>query len=202
MKMPPPSSSLHLLACWIQFHEHTRLKGVRLCGPDWVVDLRDLRGYKEVIGRIPPLSANCGSHQRKSYQDCIFAVMDVLAMPGRYGYLLRVGNCSVAAELQYCPLSLPNGHDDLAVTRLLAAQGLTTAAADDAWQYCYHYLKSVAGDRSLSTRTIDRAENLLASIDRQLLTAPHDRPMGLKAPEADRFRRPSSLPTKRLRVGF
>ena len=126
--------------------------------------------------------------------------MDVLAVPGQYSQLLRVDNCSVAAEQQYCPLSLPDGHSNLAVMRLLAGQGLTTRVADDAWQYCYHYLKSVAGDKSLSPQTIGSAQKLLAGIDRQLLTVPP--PVGLNAPGEDCFIRPINLPTKRLGVGL
>ncbi|KAF8179255.1 hypothetical protein K438DRAFT_1768976 [Mycena galopus ATCC 62051] len=197
MKMPPPSASPQLLACWLQFQEHTGLNGVRLCGPSWDVDLRDLRGYKEVMGRVPEMRKNSGVTERRNRQRCIFAILDVLALPGRYAELLRADKCAVATQVRYSPLSLQQGQQDLAVARLLAAQGLTVAVADDAWQYTYGYIKSIAVDQSVHKARSDAARKLLGNIEARLGDAP---PVGLKSSEEDRFLRPSLLPNKRLSI--
>ncbi|KAF8198238.1 hypothetical protein K438DRAFT_1966980 [Mycena galopus ATCC 62051] len=186
MKMPPPTASPQLLACWLQFQEYTGLDSVHLCGPHWDVDLRDLRGYKEVMGRVPEMRKNSGSTDRRDRQRCILAILDVLVLPGRYAELLRADRCAVATQVLYSPLSLQQGHRDLAVSRLLAAQGLTVAVADDAWQYAYRYIKSVADNLNVH----------YARRDAQLRD--HSLPVGLNSSEEDRFRRPSHLPNKRL----
>ncbi|KAF8172371.1 hypothetical protein K438DRAFT_1772731 [Mycena galopus ATCC 62051] len=196
MKMPHPSAAPQLLACWLQFQEHAGLRGVHVCGPHWDVDLRDLRGYKEIMSRVPEMRKNSGCTDRRDRQRCILAILDVLALPHRYSELLSADRCAVATEVRYYPLSLQQGQQDLAVSRLLAAQGLTVAVADDAWQYAYRYIKSIAEDRSVRNATTDAARNLLANIEARLRDGP---PPGLKSEEEDRFRRPSHLPNKRLR---
>ncbi|KAF8186849.1 hypothetical protein K438DRAFT_1765030 [Mycena galopus ATCC 62051] len=195
MKMPPPSAAPQLLACWLQFQEHTGLRGVRLCGPHWDVDLRDLRGYREIMSRVPEMRKNSGRTDRRDRQRCILAILDVLALPRRYSELLSADRCAVATEVRYYPLSLQQGQQDLAVSRLLAAQGLTVEVADDAWQYAYRYIKSIAEDRSVRNAKTDAAQNLLANVEARLRGGP---PPGLKSEEEDRFRRPSHLPNKRL----
>ncbi|KAF8202029.1 hypothetical protein K438DRAFT_1965480 [Mycena galopus ATCC 62051] len=196
MKMPPPSSSPQLLACWLQFQEHTSLKGVHVCGPHWVIDLRDLRGYREVMRRIPELRANSGSNNRQNRARFIFAVLEVLAVPGRYAELLREDQRPVVSEVRYSPLSLPEGHNNMDVSRLLAAQGLTVAVADDTWQYSYRHIKSVAEEKGAHNTKTNAAQKILADIEAQLQDMPQ--PGGLKSSEADRFPRPSNLPNKRL----
>ncbi|KAF8179259.1 hypothetical protein K438DRAFT_2177273 [Mycena galopus ATCC 62051] len=196
MKMPPPSASPQLLACWLQFQEHTGLNGVHVCGPHWDVDLRDLRGYREVMSRVPEMRKTSGSADRRNRQHCIFAILDVLAVPGRYAELLHADKCAVATQVQYSPLSLQQGPTDLAVSRLLAAQGLTVTVADDAWQYAYRYIKSVAEDQSVHNARTDAAQKLLANAEARLRYSPP--PVGLKSSEEDRFQRPSDLPNKRL----
>ncbi|KAF8178178.1 hypothetical protein K438DRAFT_1978145 [Mycena galopus ATCC 62051] len=196
MKMPTPSSSPQLLACWLQFQEHTSLKGVHVCDPRWDVDLRDLRGYREVMSRVPELRKNSGCNERQHHQLCIFAILEVLAVPGQYAELLHAHQYPVATEVQYYPLSLQEGHSNLVVTRLLAAQGLTVAVADDTWQYSYRYIKAVAEDQKMQKARTDAAQRLLGHIEERLRDSPP--PVGLKPVEADCFRRPINLPNKRL----
>ncbi|KAF8177533.1 hypothetical protein K438DRAFT_1978510 [Mycena galopus ATCC 62051] len=192
----PPSASPQLLACWLQFQEHTGLNGVHVCGPHWDIDLRDLRGYREVMSRVPEMRKTSGSTDHRNRQHCIFAILGVLAIPGRYAELLHADKCAVATQVQYSPLSLQQGPTDLAVSRLLAAQGLAVPVADDAWQYAYRYIKSVAEDQSVHNARTDSAQKLLANAKAQLRYSPP--PVGLKSLEEDRFQRPSGLPNKRL----
>ncbi|KAF8171741.1 hypothetical protein K438DRAFT_1773040 [Mycena galopus ATCC 62051] len=196
MKMPPPSTSPQLLACWLQCQEHTGLNGVHVCGPHWDIDLRDLRGYREVMSRVPEMRKTSGSTDRHNHQHCIFAILGFLAIPGRYAELLHADKCAVANQVQYSPLSLQQGPMDLAVSRLLAAQGLTVPVADNAWQYAYRYIKSVAEDQSVHNARTDSAQKLLANAKVRLRYSPP--PVGLKSLEEDRFQRPSDLPNKHL----
>ncbi|KAJ7857415.1 hypothetical protein B0H14DRAFT_3638944, partial [Mycena olivaceomarginata] len=146
MKRPAPSDSPDDIAQYLQHNEETEFKGIPLSMPDFDVNMRDVRGYRQVFSRVltyPKVELAEKFHASR----CLTRLLLVLAVPGRYTKLLAQQHIVVAptAALTVCdwgqqPLALTDGE----VCVLLAASGLTAAVADDSWQFCYRYLRASA----------------------------------------------------------
>ncbi|KAJ7272664.1 hypothetical protein B0H12DRAFT_1066906 [Mycena haematopus] len=199
MQKPTPHD-LQLLACWLQFHEHIVLPGVPL-HDHYAIDLRDLRGYREVTARLPKSTAKASKPERVHRQRCLMAIIKVLAVPGRYSELVHINNYAIAAGVLYSPLLLQETSTEEDVAHGLASQGLTTATADDAWQYSYNIVLLTADSPPHGTDTggaiKDEAVSLRTRIKAKLDSSP--KPAGINPPAQDKFARPQNLPYKRVR---
>ncbi|KAJ7433913.1 hypothetical protein B0H11DRAFT_2259006 [Mycena galericulata] len=142
MTRPVCSDPPELIAQFLQYHEETNFRGIPLYGPAYTVDLRDVRGYRQVMGRAPPKRR---SSEGDYTAECITRVLQILAIPGKYARLLQKANIVVAPEedLSPCPWGTsPADLPDADVARLLAQSGLTTLVADDSWQFCRNFIQS------------------------------------------------------------
>ena len=167
MTMPSREEPPEQLARWLQFHELTNIKGIPICGPDWVVDLRNVRGYHEVMSRAPPKPRNKNRTGRKAHQLGVFAILNVLGVPEKYSKLLRAGKFSIASQVKWEPLPFRDAlQTDQITAQLLAAQGLSLAVANDTWLFCYNYIKSLAASEDAAAMT------LLAQVEVQLVQRP------------------------------
>ncbi|KAJ7505029.1 hypothetical protein B0H11DRAFT_1905101 [Mycena galericulata] len=133
------------IAHFLQFNEEVDFKGIPLHGAQWMVDMRDVRGYREVMGRAPRKTKAPDNFQH--FAHCVTRLLRILTIPGEYGRLLKEQGVTVTAaeDLSPCdfgdyPAALSNGQ----VARLLADRGLSLATADDAWQFCHNYVKAQA----------------------------------------------------------
>ncbi|KAJ7505052.1 hypothetical protein B0H11DRAFT_1905126 [Mycena galericulata] len=153
MKAPPYHQPAEAYAKWLQFHENKLVKGVPTRGPDWVVDLRDVRGRNEVLSRVPPGPPIAKTRdQRRNHAVILLAVLRVLAIPGAYLNILERTHTQVATEVDLSckfpssPQSEPPSEED--VVQTLASQGLTVETADDAWQFVYKFLEAHATENT------------------------------------------------------
>ena len=165
----------------MQFRKATNIKGIPISGPDWVVDLRNVRGYHQVHSRIP--SKGTRKAERLHSAHCLLAVLRVLAIPERYGKLLNSLGLKVAENPQLEPLPIPVGQadfDDEQTTRLLAQQGLTTAVANDTWQFCCNLVFDLA---SSGNSTASEASSLKSVVEAALIGVTP--PRGLRSAEED-----------------
>ncbi|KAJ6593035.1 hypothetical protein B0H19DRAFT_1055687 [Mycena capillaripes] len=194
--MPKPTAHdpPELLACWLQFRGEMVVSGISFHN-NFSIDLRDLRGHNEIMARVSS-ARNPGKHERLRRQRCIMAMLKVLAIPGEYSALVCAGNYPIADSVSHSPLTLQENSTDADVARLLASQGMTTATADDAWQYCYKVVRSMIDPDSISPTGQRDVSALLALIIDRLEHVPE--PAGICPPAQDMFSRPSNLPFKRL----
>ncbi|KAJ7603614.1 hypothetical protein DFH06DRAFT_1350071 [Mycena polygramma] len=140
MKKPLPNvGPPQLLACWLQFQEHITIPGIPF-GPDLMVDLRDIRGYKEVQSRVPAVAKS----DRQTHDRCLLAILEILAVPGKYASLLHLHHIQVASQVKHLPLHVTSSSRVEDVAKLLGAQGLTEVVADDTWQYCRKVVRDMA----------------------------------------------------------
>ncbi|KAJ7222301.1 hypothetical protein GGX14DRAFT_558388 [Mycena pura] len=189
MTMPTREEPPEQLARWLQFHELTNIKGIPICGPDWVVDLRSVRGHHEVMSRAPPKPRDKNRTGRKAHQMGVFAILNVLGVPEKYSKLLRAGKFSIAAQVKWEPLLFRDAlQTDQITAQLLAEQGLSLAVANDTWLFCYNYIKSLAASEDAAAMT------LLAQVEVQLVHG--QPPPGINPPREDQFAR-RHLPNKR-----
>lgn len=139
MKKPSATDPPEMFAEWLQFNSDTTIKGIPV-SPDGTIDLRDVRGYHQVMTRLPlDRRGNRADHYGRS----LAAVLRVLAVPGLYKDVLHATNQQVAGQpsLTPCPFSgAVLAEKDIAT--LLANKGLTIAMADDAWQYSFKLLEA------------------------------------------------------------
>ncbi|KAJ7226366.1 hypothetical protein B0H12DRAFT_1077798 [Mycena haematopus] len=147
MKRPRPCDPPERIAHYLQHHEETNFKGIPCSAPDWTIDMRDVRGYQQVMSRAPPKSADTPLSARYYFGRCVARLFRVLAIPGRYGALLQERGMTIALEesLTECNFgddSKVSSLSDADIATLLAERGLTLAAADDSWQFCYKYLEA------------------------------------------------------------
>ncbi|KAJ7038734.1 hypothetical protein C8F04DRAFT_1255656 [Mycena alexandri] len=191
MARPKPADDPLLIAHFLQHNEETNFKGIPTSGPEWVIDLRDVRGYREVESRVPGKVKGEGPDARFYRIHSLTRVLEVLAVPGKYSALLSSLDKQVApiASLTPCvfgpnPFSLSDGE----VAALLADKGLTVALADDSWQYCYKHLEAHAARPDQST-----TKQLLTLWNTISAAAPAP-PPGLQSPAADRY--PRTVPSK------
>jgi hypothetical protein len=157
--------------------------------PGFVVDMRDVRGYRQVFSRLPTYQKEA-LDEKFHVSRCLLRLLLVLAIPGRYTELLAQQHVVIAptAALTVCdwgqqPLALTDGE----VCVLLAASGLTAAVAHDSWQFCYHYLQASAARPDIYVTS-----NLLQLWHRIKDATP---PPGLYSADADRYLR--HVPGKR-----
>ncbi|KAJ7468360.1 hypothetical protein B0H11DRAFT_2239147 [Mycena galericulata] len=144
MRRPAVTDSPEDIAHFLQFNEEMGFKGIPLRGEQWMVDMRDIRGYREVMGRAPR-KTRFPSNNYQYLAHCVTQILRILTIPGEYGRLLKEQGVAVTAaeDLSPCnfgdrPAALSNGQ----VARLLADKGLSLAAADDAWQFCCNYAQA------------------------------------------------------------
>ncbi|KAJ7821429.1 hypothetical protein B0H14DRAFT_3471491 [Mycena olivaceomarginata] len=189
MKRPAPSDSPYDIAQYLQHNEETEFKGIPLSMPGFVVDMRDVRGYRQVFSRLPTYQKEA-LDEKFHVSRCLLRLLLVLAVPGRYTELLAQQHVVIAptAALTACdwgqqPLALTDGE----VCVLLAASGLTAAVAHDSWQFCYHYLQASAARPDIYVTSA-----LLELWDRIKDATP---PPGLDSADADRY--PRNVPGKR-----
>ncbi|KAJ7870684.1 hypothetical protein B0H13DRAFT_1896097 [Mycena leptocephala] len=144
MKKPTGHASPEQIAQFIQFNEDTDFKGIPICGPNWVVDMRDVRGYKQVMTRTPSRVRGQPEQERVYHGKCLTRILSILAIPGKYELLLNENNAVIEAE-RFVPCNFgadPSALSDADVALLLAERGMGVAAAADAWQFCYNYVKA------------------------------------------------------------
>ncbi|KAJ7665169.1 hypothetical protein DFH06DRAFT_1323570 [Mycena polygramma] len=194
MNKPTSKDPPQLLACWLQFHEERNPLGVPFLDESKAIDLRNIRGYNEVRARTSQ-SRSAGNSDRAKRQKRMSAMTDLLARPGVYKNLIHSHNLSIAPRATYSPLALKEPYTDVDVAKLLAAQGMTFATADDTWRYCHAVLQEAAAhDQS---NVAENARRLLADIESMLLDVPP--PPGKTNAATDRFERPHTLPWKTVK---
>lgn len=189
MTKPTPRDPHQLLACWLQFQEHITIPGIPFRDDNFTLDLRDLRGHAEVMARLPQSTRNPSRALRRQ---CFLGITKLLAVPGRYEELIRMGNHPIAASVRYLPL-FSDSQENITegkVAQQLASQGLTLRVADDAWQYCYNVVLSEPNAASNNEAVALRA-HIEAKLERLA------RPAGINPPAQDIFPRPRNLPSKR-----
>ncbi|KAJ7106089.1 hypothetical protein C8R43DRAFT_963524 [Mycena crocata] len=147
MEIPAPAFDQppEIYARWLQAHRHSNIKGIPSCAPDWVVDLRDVRGRNTVMSRVPPRGNT--QPQRYHHRLCLTAVLKVLAIPRAYTDIVQRLGIHVADVVDLsCQFherySKPPTKEE--VIRRLARQGLTPEMADDCWQFCIKFLQADA----------------------------------------------------------
>ncbi|KAJ7669171.1 hypothetical protein DFH06DRAFT_1321198 [Mycena polygramma] len=142
MKMPACDQSPEVFARWMQVGRVNRIKGVPICGPDWVVDLRDVRGRNCIVPRVP-VKTRFGEDIRH-HTTCLLAVLRVLARPRAYSKSLGQLGISVAQKIRFsCDFEKGQEPTDDEVVQVLANQGLSQEAADDAWQFAVKLLEAL-----------------------------------------------------------
>ncbi|KAJ6482802.1 hypothetical protein C8R47DRAFT_1217721 [Mycena vitilis] len=183
MKMPTCDQSPEVFARWMQVGRVDRIKGIPTCGPDWVVDLRDVRGHNCIMPRVPVKTRfREDIHHRTT---CLLAVLRVLTRPRAYSKRLGQLGISVAQKIRFsCAFEKRQEPTDDDVVQILANQGLTQEAADDAWQFAVKLLQTLSKmldpDRHREATTLLE----LAKKDAEL----EGSPPGLYAPELDQLR--------------
>lgn len=193
--MPSKDDPPHEFARWMQFHELTNIPGVPTSAErNWVVDCRDIRGYHQVMCRVPPKTPNQSQAARKHRSACLFAILNVLAIPREYTRLLSSTDALVATVAQLTPLPLAVGKETTKeqTTHMLASQGLTARIADDTWQFCFNYLVAKAKESS-------DAADLLAHVQEALRTT--TKPAGLHPHSEDLCERGDLPDKRRVRAG-
>ncbi len=143
MPRPGPTEDPFLIAQYLQHHEETGFKGIPLSRPSWVVDMRDVRGYRQVMSRVLPKTKNEAKNVSFHRACCLVRVLGVLAVPGRYQSLLQEAQIPISSTDSLTPCDFgpdPLMHADSHVAGLLAKHGMTVQIADDSWQFCHRYL--------------------------------------------------------------
>ncbi|KAJ7029167.1 hypothetical protein C8F04DRAFT_1265229 [Mycena alexandri] len=184
MQRPQPADNPLRIAHFLQHNEETNFKGIPTSGPEWVIDMRDVRGYREVASRVPAKSKTETTQARFYRSRCLTRVLEVLAVPGKYSHLLSTANkqVSLVASLTPCVFGeRPESLSEADVAVLLADKGLTVSSADDSWQFCYKYLAAHATQQDLTTTS------QILALWRTISTA--SPPPGLNPPDADRYAR-------------
>ncbi|KAJ7168722.1 hypothetical protein C8R46DRAFT_1218111 [Mycena filopes] len=183
MKIPPRDQPIETLARWIQFHQPS-MRGIILHEPNCTIDKRDLRGYREVQSRLSFATKERPSQAaRKGRARVEFLIIQLLATPGQYASSLLRTNTPISQTVTYTTLDFEIQNEE-ELAKLLAAQGLALAVADDAHQYAYNYLTAVANSG-------DAAAQMRLTVINTQGSPP---PPGLYPPENDRFPRPADLP--------
>ncbi|KAJ6510117.1 hypothetical protein C8R47DRAFT_1065328 [Mycena vitilis] len=192
MRKPTAHDDPREFARWLQFNSDVQIQGVPI--DQGTVDLRDIRGHHQVTARALP-------KQRGSYSNLyfrsFFALLRVLAIPGRYAELIQDAGVQVAESITLTPCAFADGRplSDLDVTRFLAAKGMTIEIANDCWQYCFNFLEA----ESKHNESGFGLANVLELLERiRQREAVHGRPPGLYPPVEDRYSK-VDVPDKRRR---
>ncbi|KAJ7606581.1 hypothetical protein DFH06DRAFT_1347962 [Mycena polygramma] len=134
------------IAQFLQFHEEADFKGIPISGePLWAIDMRDVRGYRQIMGRAPAKDKAQSLMDRLFFGRCLTRLLRIIAVPGKYAQLLHETDIIIAPQERLTPCDFgpnPDYLSDAQVASLLAQQGVTTAIADDSWQFCDHYLRA------------------------------------------------------------
>ncbi|KAJ7176435.1 hypothetical protein C8R43DRAFT_943213 [Mycena crocata] len=189
MRLPAPCGPPELLAGWIQFREEG-LKGIPVCGPEWVIDMRDVRGYRQLMSRAPLKQRQNGPFLRDLHEHGLYAILRVILLR-EYPRLLKETGTSIDPVPRLIPCSfpapIPGNLPDHDVATLLAERGLSVRDAEDAWQWAYKYMNAEA---------LGSEQTWLATKMRELKAqVVSSAPPGLHTPQEDRYVR--TVPSKR-----
>ncbi|KAJ7603560.1 hypothetical protein DFH06DRAFT_1350147 [Mycena polygramma] len=194
---PPPNYS----PAGCKHQETSNPIGITFISDDFALDLRAIRGYNEFRGRAPQNDRGRGSEERAMRHRRTYALLKLLAMPGEYARVIKDIGVRICSYPTYSPLVIAKNPTDADVARLLAAQGMSLATADDAWKYSYTLVRMAAEvgpsdkDRGLPAELVAGAKQLLIQIENRLASS--SPPAGKNREEDDRFERPPTLPYKR-----
>ncbi|KAJ7438041.1 hypothetical protein B0H11DRAFT_2254977 [Mycena galericulata] len=193
MRRPAVTDSDIDIAHFLQFNEEVDFKGIPLRGAQFMVDMRDVRGYRQVMGRAPrKIRVPDNNYQHAAH--CIARILQILTIPGEYERLLKEQGVTVIAAEDLTPCDFgesPAALSNHQVARLLADRGLSLAVADDAWQFCRNYVQAqVASPDPFFDK--GAMKQLLQDVGPR--TAP-----GLKPIDDDMY--PRSIPSKRRYIG-
>ncbi|KAJ7715604.1 hypothetical protein B0H16DRAFT_1741759 [Mycena metata] len=103
MQRPQPADHPLTIAHFLQHNEDTTFKGIPTSGPKWVIDMRDVRGYREVASRLPAKCKPDTAKARFYRLRCLTRVLQVLAVPGEYSKLLSRTNKQVGPVASLTP---------------------------------------------------------------------------------------------------
>ncbi|KAJ7429044.1 hypothetical protein B0H11DRAFT_1946318 [Mycena galericulata] len=172
--IPAVIKSPKQLARWIQNNKCETIKGVPACGPDWIVDLRDARGYQVMTTLVPRVGRQRAASERARRRNWFLAILRILIIPGEYAKIIEETTAQVAAvELSAVNIDLASNMDQLpqdTVARHLASKGLTLVIADDVWQFCVKFTEAeihshVSGyNRETLVGLLDRGRTVAAAI--------------------------------------
>ncbi|KAJ7715637.1 hypothetical protein B0H16DRAFT_1741797 [Mycena metata] len=182
MQRPQPADHPLTIAHFLQHNEETTFKGIPTSGPKWVIDMRDVRGYREVASRVPVKPRTEATQARFYRFRCLTRVLEVLAVPGKYSNLLSESNKQVGPVVSLTPCVFgekPESLSDADVAVLLAEKGLTVSSADDSWQFCYKYLAAHAAqpDSTTTAQMLDLWSRISTAFP----------PPGLNSSDADQY---------------
>jgi hypothetical protein len=145
MSRPTALDTPKRIAEYLQFNEEDDFKGIPTSGPSWIIDMRDVRGYKQVMSRLPPKIRGQPVAEQIHFGKCVMRLLSVLAIPGKYGSILQETNAVIADTERLIPCNFgtnPTALSDADVAVLLAERGMTVAVAADTWQFCINYVKA------------------------------------------------------------
>lgn len=176
----PPES----IAQFLQFHEQMDFKGIPTYGPKWIVDMRNVRGYRQVMSRVP---SKLRGPERTYLGGCITRILAILSIPGKYERLLQQHNTTIAETEELTPCDFgadPAMLSDTDVAILLAQKGMSVASAADAWQFCIEYVNAqIQNPDTFITR------QLMSSILYDVKSANSSPPPGLHDFHSDQYAR-------------
>ncbi|KAF7354673.1 Glycoside hydrolase family 85 protein [Mycena sanguinolenta] len=206
MPIPGPLDDPILLANWIHYHQVVDMKGIRITKPDWVIDLRTVRGHQRVMSLVPPRPrvSSTRNDPRQHRERCILAVLRVLTIPGEYQRLVCYHDISIARAVNTHPCTfggLPDRLTGVTIARLLASRGLSVADADDAWLFCHHFVRDELDGKDPSLTYIKASE--MQEIIKLEEEAQRSRPvpLGIKHAEDDQYRRYRPRPAQVEKAG-
>ncbi|KAJ7153164.1 hypothetical protein C8R43DRAFT_1127001 [Mycena crocata] len=156
-KLPHASKPAEELAKWICSNQRP-VKGVPASAPDWNVDLRDARGHQALMTLAPPGRHGRTRDTRTRHRRRFLSILRILVIPGAYAARIRkLGVVVENQSLSEVDFRFPPINDEDQLIRALGIRGLSTAVADDCWQFCYRFLQ----DESRDTHSRYRREDLL-----------------------------------------
>ncbi|KAJ7649387.1 hypothetical protein DFH06DRAFT_1331758 [Mycena polygramma] len=181
------------IAQFLQFHEETDFKGIPISGePLWAIDMRDVRGYRQIMGRAPAKVKAQSLMDRLFFGRCLTRLLRIIAVPGKYAQLLHETDIIIAPQERLTPCDFgpnPDRLSDAQVASLLAQRGVTTAIADDSWQFCDRYLRA----QILRPDTFLNLPTLREILQSSQASGSH--PPGLYPAEQDQY--PRTVPSMR-----
>ncbi|KAJ6557674.1 hypothetical protein B0H19DRAFT_1070302 [Mycena capillaripes] len=180
MAMPYPQDDPLLLG--------HNFKGIPASGPNWIVNMRTVRGHQRVMSLIPRKVKNSTSDDRHHRARCVMAVTRVLVIPGHYEELVAK-NIQIALIFDPHPCAFPADVDtrtDSAVAVLLAGHGLAVPDANDTWLFCRNFLLAQS-QRQDPGYKVEELCAILARVDAVLQSRPE--PPGLRTESEDQYAR-------------
>ncbi|KAJ7188218.1 hypothetical protein C8R46DRAFT_1023645 [Mycena filopes] len=147
MPRPGPQDDPLLIAQFLQHREDVELPGVHLKAPDFIVDLREVRGYAKVLSRAPHIKRGSTSHLDDRRTRCIIVLLRLLTVPRSYSQVVQKHAIPISPDPQLIPCDFPqlpalvNALTPRETATLLANRGFSLADADDAWQFCHNFVR-------------------------------------------------------------